>query len=396
MPVKRPIYLDFQATTPLDERVYAAMTPWFGAGFEAGFGNPHSTTHRFGWEAAAAIDEARKAVAQVIAADPRAVFFTSGATESNNLAIKGVMEAMLSVKPELIVPVTEHKCVLESALAMERRGAHVKWLPVGRDGLIDLDQLADLITDRTALVSVMAVNNEIGVIQPLAEIGALCHRKGVYFHCDAAQAFGKIPLDIKAMNIDLLSISGHKIYGPKGVGAIFMRRSRPRVRFVPQMSGGGQEEGVRSGTLSPALCVGLGEASRVAAQQMDEDRRHVRRLSQRFFEGLRQAHPGILINGDLEKRYEGNLNLSFPGIDGDRLLSGLRDLAVSSGAACASATSGPSYVLRAIGRSRAESLSSIRFGFGRTTSIDEVDFACETINHVIDELGGLKSGDRNQ
>lgn len=385
MGVKTPVYLDYQATTPMDPQVLNAMTPWLGPRF----GNPHSSTHRFGWEAEAAIDQARGTIASLINADPKAVFFTSGATESNNLAIKGVMEALIKQKPHMVIPVTEHKCVVESAKAMERFGARVTWLPVGENGLIDLDHLADSLSDETALVSVMAVHNEIGVVQPLAEIGALCRERGIYFHCDAAQAFGKLPLDVERMKIDILSISGHKIYGPKGVGAIYIRRSRPRVRFVPQMSGGEQENGVRAGTLAPALCVGLGEAARLASLDMGQEESRIRGLMQGFLAKIRASHPGILINGDLDARWWGNLNISFPGLSGDLLMSGVRDLAVSSGSACSSATTGPSYVLEAIGRPRSLASASLRFGIGRFTTAEEMDFAAETVCRVVSELGGL-------
>lgn len=385
MGVKTPVYLDYQATTPMDPQVLDAMTPWLGPRF----GNPHSSTHRFGWEAEAAIDQARGTIASLINADPKAVFFTSGATESNNLAIKGVMEALIKQKPHMVIPVTEHKCVLESAKAMERFGARVTWLPVGANGLIDLDQLADSLSDETALVSVMAVHNEIGVVQPLAKIGALCRERGIYFHCDAAQAFGKLPLDVERMKIDILSISGHKIYGPKGVGAIYIRRSRPRVRFVPQMSGGEQENGVRAGTLAPALCVGLGEAARLASLDMGQEESRIKGLMQGFLAKIRARHPGILINGDLDARWWGNLNISFPGLSGDLLMSGVRDLAVSSGSACSSASTGPSYVLEAIGRPRSLASASLRFGIGRFTTAEEMDFAAETVCRVVSELGGV-------
>lgn len=385
MGVKTPVYLDYQATTPMDPQVLEAMMPWLGPRF----GNPHSMTHRFGWEAEAAIDQARNAVASVINADPKAVVFTSGATESNNLAIKGVMAAWIRKKPHMVIPVTEHKCVVESAKAMARFGARITWLPVKANGLIDLDQLADSLDADTALVSVMAVHNEIGVVQPLAQIGALCRERGIYFHCDAAQAFGKLPLDVERMKIDILSISGHKIYGPKGVGAIYLRRSRPRVSFIPQISGGGQENGVRAGTLAPALCVGLGEAARLASFNMEQEASRIKGLMQTFLARIQEKHPGILVNGDLDKRWWGNLNISFPGLSGDLLMSGVRDLAVSSGSACSSATTGPSYVLEAIGRPRSLASASLRFGIGRFTTFEEMDFAAETVCRVVAELGGI-------
>lgn len=386
MTAKTPIYLDYQATTPLDPRVFEAMTPYF----TERFGNPHSVTHRFGWEAESAVDLARERVASLIKADLKAITFTSGATESNNLAIKGAMEALGARKPHLVVPATEHKCVLESARAMAKRGCRLTELPVQADGLIDLNRLEDALADDTGLVSVMAVNNEIGVIQPLAEIGALCRARGVLFHCDAAQAFGKMPLDIDAMKIDLFSISGHKIYGPKGVGALFARRSRPRVQLVEQMSGGGQENGLRSGTLSPALCAGLGDAARIAGDEMADEAARTERLMARLKARLWAELPELILNGHATQRWAGNLNICFPGLDGELLLAELRDLALSSGAACASATSGPSYVLEAIGRRRAEAQSALRIGIGRFTTDEEVDHAADGIVEAVDKLGGLK------
>lgn len=382
MTVKTPIYLDNQATTPVDPRVFAAMEPWY----RAHFGNPHSTSHRFGWEAEEAVTVARGRIAGLINADPKAVFFTSGATESNNLAIKGVMEAMRSVRPHLITVATEHKCVLESAQAAARTGADLTVLKVKPDGLVDLHALEAAISERTALVSVMAVNNEIGVLQPLAEIGALCRSRGVYFHCDAAQGFGKIALDVETMRIDLMSLSGHKIYGPKGVGAIYIRRSRPRVRFVPQMSGGGQETGVRSGTLSPALCVGFGEAAEIASEEMEGEGGRMRTLYDRFLQRIEQGIDGAILNGDRRRRWPGNINLSFPGCDGELLIAEMPDLAVSSGAACASATSGPSYVLEALGREPALASASLRIGFGRFTREEEVDYAAGRLVEAVEKV----------
>lgn len=385
--VKTPIYLDYQATTPLDARVLDAMTPFLAEKF----GNPHSVTHRFGWEAMAAIDVARGQVAQVIGAQDKELTFLSGATEANNLAIKGVMTAFAGKKPHMVTLVTEHKCLLESARYMEKHGPggiKTTRLAVKRDGLVDLERLAQAITPETALVSVMAVHNEIGVIQPLAEIGALCRKMGVLFHTDAAQAFGRIPLDVKAMKIDLMSISGHKIYGPKGVGAIYLR-ARPRVPLVPQMSGGGQERGMRSGTLAPALCVGMGAAAAIMAREGDAETRRITALAKRFREKVQTAWPDAIINGSLEARYHGNLNMIFPGIDGDMLIARLRDLAVSSAAACASAETGPSYVLKAIGLGNDLADSSIRFGFGRYTNKADVDYAADQLIEALQMLGSM-------
>lgn len=389
MSVTPPVYMDYQATTPLDARVFKAMQPYF---LER-FGNPHSVSHRFGWEAEAGVEAARKELAGLVNADPKGLVFTSGATESNNLAIKGAMEALMEHRPHVVSVATEHKCVLESVRAMERRGARVTLLGVNGEGLLDPEDLRRAVGRETALVSVMAVNNEIGVIQPLAEIGEICRQAGAYFHCDAAQAIGKIPIDVEAMKIDLLSISAHKMYGPKGVGALWGRRSRPRVRLRPQMSGGGQEAGLRSGTLSPPLCVGLGEAARIARLEMSEEADRIAALMARFKDQVLAAHPGILVNGHATQRWPGNLNLSFPGLDGERLLSELRDLAVSSGAACASATSGPSYVLEALGQPRELAQSAIRFGIGRFTTEEEIDFAAERLIAAVTALGGIRASD---
>lgn len=386
MAVKTPIYMDYQATTPLDPRVLDAMMPYL----TDRFGNPHSVGHRFGWEAEAGVDKARGDVATLIGAAPEDIVFTSGATETNNLVLKGVMAAYGAKRDHLVTVVTEHKCVLEAAASVARAGFQVTLLPVGGDGLIDLDRLADSLTDRTALVSVMTVNNEIGVIQPVARIGALCRERGVLFHTDAAQAFGKLPLDVADQNIDLISISGHKIHGPKGIGALYMRR-RPRIRLVPQMDGGGQEGGIRSGTLSPALCAGLGAAASIAGAEMARDGEHVARLMGRFRSKLVDVLPGVVVNGHTEQRYSGNLNLSFPGLDGELLIANLRDLAVSSGAACASATTGPSYVLEAIGVPEELAAASIRFGIGRFTTEAEVDFAAGRVIETVAQMGGLSA-----
>ena len=386
MAVKTPIYMDYQATTPLDPRVLDAMMPYL----TDRFGNPHSVGHRFGWEAEAGVDKARGDVATLIGAEPEDIVFTSGATETNNLVLKGVLAAYGTKRDHLVTVVTEHKCVLEAAASVARAGFQVTLLPVGRDGLIDLDHLADSLTDRTALVSVMTVNNEIGVIQPIAEIGALCRQRGVLFHTDAAQAFGKLPLNVGGLDVDLMSISGHKIHGPKGIGAMYMRR-RPRIRLVPQMDGGGQERGIRSGTLSPALCAGLGAAAGIAQAQMTRDGEHVAGLMGRFHAKLVDALPGVVVNGHAEQRYHGNLNLSFPGLDGELLIANLRDLAVSSGAACASATTGPSYVLEAIGVPAELAAASIRFGIGRFTSEAEIDFAAQRVIETVARMGGLSA-----
>ncbi len=383
MSVKTPVYLDYQATTPLDPRVLETMMPYL----TEVFGNPHSSTHAFGWQAEAALDIAREQVAGVIGAEPGEIYFTSGATEANNLALKGIMGVWGKKRPHLVTVATEHKCILEAALACERAGYRVTVLPVRPNGLLDLGQLADVVTEETALVSVMAVNNEIGVIQPLAEIGEIAHVRGALFHTDAAQGFGKIPLDVDAMQIDLMSISGHKIYGPKGVGALYKRETRATA-LTPQMSGGGQEGGVRSGTQAPALVTGLGKAAEIASNEMAQEASRLALMMASFKKQLFAAVPDLIINGHEDLRLAGNLNISVPGVDGDLLLASIRTLAVSSGAACASAVSGPSYVLKAIGRSKAEAGSALRIGIGRFTTDDEIDYAADTLVSAIGKLKG--------
>jgi cysteine desulfurase len=376
-----PIYMDYQATTPLDPRVLEAMMPYL----TAKFGNPHSSSHKFGWEAADAVERARAQVAALIGAEPKEIVFTSGATESNNLVVKGLSRFYRKHRDHLVTVATEHKCVLEACAAMEREGMRVTYLPVGRHGLIDLDRLAAAIGERTLLVSVMAVNNEIGVIQPLAEIGALCRARRVPFHTDAAQAVGKMPLDVTTLGVDLMSISGHKVYGPKGIGALYVR-ARSRLKFDPLLSGGGQEGGLRSGTLSPALCVGLGAACALAGEELPGEAARLRGQFDRLLDGILTRLPGTVLNGDRDRRIPGNLNLSFPGVDGALLLTQLRELAVSSGAACASAVAEPSYVLRALGVEDRLAQASIRFGIGRFTTDAEIDHALETVVSKVTQL----------
>jgi len=380
----KPIYLDYQATTPLDKRVLQVMMPYF----TEKFGNPHSSTHQYGWEAEAALDIAREQVAEVISAKPEDIIFTSGATESNNLAIKGVMDTWGQKRPHLVTVSTEHKCVLEAAIYCKAKGYDLTVLPVLPSGLIDLDQLKEAVTEQTALVSVMAINNEIGVIQPLAEIGQITHAKGALFHTDAAQAFGKIPLNIETMHIDLMSISGHKVYGPKGVGALYKRAGR-RTALTPQMSGGGQEFAIRSGTQAPALVAGLGKAAELAAVDMAQEETRLMIIMNRFKDTLFTALPELVLNGDPNQRWAGNLNVSFTGFDGAVLLSTIRGLAVSSGAACASAVSGPSYVLEEIGCTQKAASSSIRIGIGRFTTEVELEKAADIIISAVKDMGGL-------
>lgn len=380
-PADRPIYLDYQATTPVDDRVLALMLPWFSDRF----GNPHSRDHSHGWEAEEAVEAARAKVAAIIGATPKEIVLTSGATESNNLAIKGVAEASPEARRHVVTCVTEHKCVLESCRRIEERGFDVTCLPVRGDGLVDLDALAAAVDERTALVSIMAVNNEIGVIQPIAEIGALCRERGARFHTDAAQAVGKIPLDVDAMNIDLMSISGHKIYGPMGIGALYVRR-RPRVRLEPQMDGGGQERGLRSGTVPAPLAVGFGEACAIAAEEMAAEAARLEGLRDRFLAALRKGVPDLHIHGDMDRRIPGNLNVSFPDIQGQDLMMRLTGLSVSTGSACTSAVVGPSHVLSALGVDKALLHNALRIGLGRYTTEAEIDRAAAMIVSAVTSL----------
>lgn len=365
-----PIYLDNQATTPLDPRVLETMMPYF----TSKFGNPHSRSHSYGWEAENACDEARNKVAGLIGANLKEIVFTSGATEANNLALKGVARFYGSKRKHIITLVTEHKCVLDTCRHLEQEGFEVTYLPVMQNGILDLELLENAITDQTLLVSVMAVNNEIGVIQPLKEIGQICRKHNVFFHSDIAQGFGKVPINVDECNIDLASISGHKIYGPKGVGALYIRK-KPRVRLLPLFNGGGQERGLRSGTVAPALVAGFGKAAEIAGLEMTKDEAHVKNLFNRFLNKIWSEAEEIYLNGDREQRYHGNLNLSFAYIEGESMILAIKDLAVSSGSACTSTSLEPSYVLRAIGVDEALAHTSIRFGFGRFTTEAEVDYA---------------------
>jgi cysteine desulfurase len=377
----KTIYLDYQATTPVDPRVLEEMLPYF----TEKFGNPHSRSHVYGWESEDAVEKARAEVAKLINADPKEIIFTSGATESNNLALKGAAHFYKKDKNHIITLVTEHKCVLDACRHLEKEGFEVTYLPVQNNGLIDLELLQKAISDKTVVVSVMGVNNEIGVIQPLAEIGKICRERGVFFHTDCAQAFGKIPLDVKAMNIDLMSISGHKIYAPKGVGALYVGR-KPRVRLEPLINGGGHERGFRSGTLPTPLIVGLGKAAEIAGRDMEKDYQHVKYLSDKFYNAITSKIPEVYLNGDLVKRYPGNLNLSFAYVEGESLIIAIKGLAVSSGSACTSASLEPSYVLRSIGVDEDLAHTSIRFGIGRFTTEEEIDKAIEIIVNNIERL----------
>ena len=378
---RAPVYLDYQATTPTDRRVVEAMLPYF----TEIFGNPHSRSHAYGWEAEAAVEHARGQIAHLIGANAKEIIFTSGATESNNLALKGVARFYKDRKNHIITCVTEHKCVLDSCRHLEMEGFDITYLPVQPNGLIDLNRLKDAITDKTVMVSIMSVHNEIGVIQPIAEIGAICRERKVFFHTDAAQAVGKIPLDVEAMNIDLMSISGHKLYGPKGIGALYVRR-RPRVRLEALISGGGQERGMRSGTLPSPLCVGMGEACRIAEAEMGAEAERLHMLRDRFYNAITEQLADVYLNGDLENRIPGNLNISFAYVEGEGLMMGIKDLAVSSGSACTSASLEPSYVLRALGVDVEMAHTSLRIGLGRFTTEEEVDFAVELIVGEVSRL----------
>ncbi|KAF2748697.1 cysteine desulfurase [Sporormia fimetaria CBS 119925] len=381
----RPVYFDMQATTPLDPRVLDAMLPYM-TGI---FGNPHSRTHAYGWESEKAVEQARAHIAELIGAHPKEIIFTSGATESNNMSIKGVARfyGKGGKKNHIITSQTEHKCVLDSCRHMQDEGFQVTYLPVKSNGLIDMAELEAAIRPETCLVSIMTVNNEIGVVQPVEEIGKLCRSKKIYFHTDAAQAVGKIPMDVNKMNIDLMSISGHKIYGPKGVGACYVRR-RPRVRLEALMSGGGQERGLRSGTLAPHLAVGIGEAARLCKQEMEYDTKRITAMSNYLLDGLLSMEHTTL-NGDRDRHYPGCVNVSFAYVEGESLLMALKDIALSSGSACTSASLEPSYVLRALGSSDESAHSSIRFGIGRFTTQQEVDYVLKAVRERVGFLREL-------
>jgi cysteine desulfurase len=380
-----PIYLDYQATTPVDSRVMAAMRPFL----ETAFGNPHSVHHAVGREAEAAVEAARAEVADLIGAQPREIVFTSGATESNNLAIKGAarFHAPLGKQHVVTVP-TEHKCVLESCKRVAREGGDVSYVPVDTGGLVDPEAVAAAIRPDTVLVSVMAVNNEIGVIQPIAEIAEVCRAHGVHLHVDAAQAAGKVPLDVSRTPIDLMSISGHKIYGPKGIGALYVRR-RPRVRLEPLFDGGGQERGLRPGTLPAPLAVGLGAACRVAGAAMASEPARLAALYRRFRDGLAAEIPDLRVNGNETRRIPGNINVCIPGVNAETLIAAVPELAISTASACSSASVEPSYVLSALGLCDADAAASLRIGFGRFTTAEEIDRAVHLLGAAARRLRGL-------
>ena len=378
-----PIYLDYGATTPVDPRVVDAMIPWL----REHFGNPASRSHAWGWEAEEAVEKARAEVADLIGADPREIVWTSGATESNNLALKGAAQFYKGKGKHLITVKTEHKAVLDTTRELERQGFEVTYLDVQEDGLLDLEVFKAAIRPDTILASVMFVNNEIGVIQDVVALGNICREKGVIFHVDAAQATGKVEIDVKNLPIDLMSLASHKTYGPKGIGALYVRR-KPRVRLEAQMHGGGHERGMRSGTLPTHQIVGMGEAFRLAKLEMKEDIAKARALQQRLLDGLKDVEQ-VFINGDLERRVPHNLNMSFNYVEGESLIMGIKGLAVSSGSACTSASLEPSYVLRALGRSDELAHSSLRMTIGRFTTEEEIDYAISTIKHNVAKLREL-------
>jgi cysteine desulfurase len=383
MTMKLPIYLDYSATTPVDPRVAAAMIPYLSEHF----GNPASRSHSFGWEAEAAVETAREQVAALVNADPKEIVWTSGATESNNLALKGAAHFYAEKGRHIVTVKTEHKAVLDTVRELERQGFSATYLDVRENGLIDLEAFKAALRPDTSLVSVMFVNNEIGVVQPIAEIGEICRARGIIFHVDAAQATGKVGIDLQKLKVDLMSFSAHKTYGPKGIGALYVRR-KPRVRLEAQMHGGGHERGFRSGTLATHQIVGMGEAFRIAREEMAAENERIRMLRDRLLRGLGQIE-ATYVNGDLEARVPHNLNMSFAYVEGESLIMAIKDIAVSSGSACTSASLEPSYVLRALGRNDELAHSSIRFTIGRFTTVEEVDYAVRLLQEKVTKLREL-------
>lgn len=382
MTVKTPIYLDHAATCPVDRRVVDKMIPYF----TEAFGNAASRTHAFGWHAEEAVENAREEIAKTINADPKEIAWTSGATESDNLAIKGVAEYLEEQGNHIITVVTEHKAVIDTCKYLERHGREITFLPVDKNGLVSPEQVAAAITDKTVLVSIMHANNETGVLQPLEQIGAACRKRKVLFHTDATQSFGKVPIDVEQMNVDLLSMSAHKIYGPKGVGALYVRRRKPRVRLAPQMHGGGHERGNRSGTLNVAGIVGFGEAARLARENMPEETARIRGLRDYMRARIEKEIPSVQLNGHPEHMLPGHLNISFSYIEGESLLMALKDVALSSGSACTSASLEPSYVLRAMGLNDELAHSSLRMTLGRHTTKEELDYVVDLLKKHVERL----------
>jgi cysteine desulfurase len=382
MSVKLPIYLDYHATTPVDPRVLEAMLPYF----HDRFGNAASRNHPFGWEAEEAVEKARKQVADLIGANAKEIVFTSGATESDNLAIKGAAEMYREKGNHIITCVTEHKAVIDTCKRLEKEGFRVTYLPVQKDGRINLDELRAAITDKTILITIMSANNEIGVVQPVAEIGTIAKEKGILFHTDAVQAVGKIPFSVNDLKVDMASMSAHKMYGPKGVGALYVRRRSPRVLLAPLIDGGGHERGMRSGTLNVPGIVGFGKAAELCKQEMEQDTKRLSALRDRLNQRLHKGLDEIYINGSMEHRLPHNLNISFAYVEGESLLMGINDVAVSSGSACTSASLEPSYVLKALGAGDDLAHSSIRFGLGRWTTEEEVDYVADKLTTVVTRL----------
>ncbi len=381
--LKFPIYMDNNATTRTDPRVVEAMLPWF----TEKYGNAASRNHSYGWEAEAAVDESREQIAAIIGASAKEIIFTSGATESNNLALKGAAAMYKKKGNHIITQATEHKAVLDPCKRLEREGFQVTVLPVDRYGRVSTDQVREALTDKTILVSIMAANNEIGTLQPMKAIGKLCKEKSILFHTDAVQAIGKVPIDVEAMGIDLLSTTAHKLYGPKGCGALYVRKKDPRVRLDPIIDGGGHERGMRSGTLAVPLIVGFGKACDLALREMPEESQRLLRLREKLRNGIMSRLPETYVNGHPTERLPGNINISFAYVEGEGLMMGIKDVAVSSGSACTSASLEPSYVLRALGVGDELAHSSIRFGLGRFTTEDEVDYV---IDHVVGEVNRLR------
>ena len=372
----KQIYLDNQATTPLDPEVFSAMSPWF----TEKFGNASSRNHTYGWEAEEAVEIARESVAAIIGSLPKEIIFTSGATEANNIALQGVAKNYQNQGRHIITLKTEHKAVIDVCQHLSEDGFDITYLPVDKDGILNVNKFEDAIRDDTILASVMHVNNEIGVIQPIKELGAICKNKNVIFHVDAAQSVGKIPLNIDDMGIDLLSISAHKFYGPKGVGALYIRRKDPRVQLQPVMFGGGHERGVRSGTLPVPNIVGMGRACNLAADVMSEENLKITTLCDALLQGIRDENPKTLVNGSMEKRVAGNLNMSFPGVNNEAIIAAIPEIAISSGSACTTSTMEPSHVLLALGMSKEEAYSSLRFGIGRFNTEKDIHIAVKSIN----------------
>ena len=380
--MKLPIYMDYHATTPVDPRVVETMLPYF----TEDFGNAASRNHPFGWKAEKAVDRARKQIADLVSAKPREIIFTSGATESNNLAIKGVAEMYREKGNHIITCVTEHKAIIDTCKWLEKQGSRVTYLPVQKDGRISLDDLRTAITSKTILITIMTANNEIGILQPIEEIGTIAKEHGIIFHTDAVQAVGKVPFNVNEMKVDLVSLSAHKMYGPKGIGALYVRRRNPRVLLSEQINGGGHERGMRSGTLNVPGIIGLGAAAELCHEEMDADTARLSGLRDRLNKRLHQKLDEIYVNGSMEHRLPHNLNISFAYVEGESLLMGINDVAVSSGSACTSASLEPSYVLKALGAGDDLAHSSIRFGLGRWTTEEEVDYVVDKLTSVVRRL----------